>query len=265
MSEPTLRTSGGTPLWIHGTGPLVLLVHGVLMDHRMWAPQVKALAARYTVCTIDMLGHGRAPDPPGERRLADFVEQVEEAVACLADRGAPVLGGFSMGGLVAQAYAVQNPEKLRGLMVLNAVYDRSPEESAIVRARSRAMREGGVESAVASAESRWFTQADRTDRAAAVAAIISWMRDGEFGPKAKAHRVFSEGDAEVAGRLAAVHCPALVMTGDGDAGSTPAMARSMGAALRQARVEILDGQRHMMPYLDAARVNGVIDEFLASL
>ena len=80
MHEPQFVTSSGTPVWIDGDGPTLVLVHGVLMDHRMWAPQVAAFASHYRVCCIDMLGHGRAPYPDGPRSLEDFVEQVDEVI-----------------------------------------------------------------------------------------------------------------------------------------------------------------------------------------
>ena len=263
MHEPQFVTSSGTPVWIDGDGPTLVLVHGVLMDHRMWAPQVAAFASHYRVCCIDMLGHGRAPNPDGPRSLEDFVEQVDEVIHQLECDTRPVLGGFSMGGLITQAYAAKHHQKLSGAIILNAVYDRSPEQSNIVRRRFAAMEEKGVEAAVQSAQERWFTDEDRLTRPETVDEIINWMREGEFAPKLKAHRVFGTSDGEIAGRLGAVSCPALVMTGDGDGGSPPAMAEAIAGALPNAELHVLDDQRHMMPVLDADRVNDVLRHFLA--
>ena len=53
------------------------------------------------------------------------------------------------------------------------------------------------------------------------------------------------------------------MTGDRDAGSTPEMAHKMADALPDAELHILDDQHHMMPVLDADRVNAIILKFLA--
>ncbi|MGB0750358.1 MAG: alpha/beta fold hydrolase [Gammaproteobacteria bacterium] len=263
MHEPQFVTSSGTPVWIDGDGPTLVLVHGVLMDHRMWALQVAALAPSYRVCCIDMLGHGRAPNPDGPRSLEDFVQQVDEVIDELECDTRPVLGGFSMGGLITQAYAVKHHQKLGGAIILNAVYDRTPEQSTVVRGRFTAMEEKGVEAAVQSANERWFTDEDRATQTDTIEAIISWMREGEFAPKLKAHRVFGTSDGEVTGRLGEVSCPALVMTGDGDGGSTPDMAEAIARALPNAELHVLDNQRHMMPVLDADRVNHVLRQFLA--
>ena len=68
---------------------------------------------------------------------------------------------------------------------------------------------------------------------------------------------------EVTGKLGVVSCPTLVMTGEEDTGSTPDMARKMAAAIPRPELHILDGQHHMMPVLDADRVNAIIVEFIS--
>jgi (E)-2-((N-methylformamido)methylene)succinate hydrolase len=266
MSEPTLVTPGGTPVWVTGTGgPTVVLIHGVLMDHRMWNHQVAALSSRCRVCCLDMLGHGLTPDQPGDRTLDDFVAQAREVIELFSDHGKPILGGFSMGGLITQAYAARYHESLAGIMILNAVYDRSPDQAVIVRERSADMLAGGAEAAVASGNARWFTDEDHAERPELVAEILSWISDGDFASKVKAHRVFSSSDDQVAGRLGQLSCPALIMTGDGDAGSTPAMAYKMFDEIPNAELHVLKQQRHMMPVLDAVRVNEIVASFVNGL
>lgn len=211
---------------------------------------------------MDMLGHGAAPDPAGERTLNDFAAQVHQVVEQFSDAGAPVVCGFSMGGLIAQAYAVRHHARLAGLVLLNTVHDRSPDEAATVKARFEGNVTRGVENAVESGTSRWFTAADHEQRPEIIADVQGWMRDGDFAAKRKAHRVFVTSDAEVTGKLGALTCPALVMTGGRDAGSTPAMARKMADAIPDAELHVLEDQHHLMPTLAAERVNDVLLSFL---
>ena len=145
------RTNNGTPVWIDGTGPPVVLIHGVMMDHRMWEPQVRALRDAYT-------------------------------------------------GL--------------GLM-----------------------EQGGVESVDEPAMQRWFNAREKRERSAEIDEVIGWMRDDEFTPKIKAYRVFVNADSPSAEMLRSVQCPALVMTGDGDVGSTPQMSRRMAEELPAAQLQ----------------------------
>ena len=263
MIEQTLHhTPGGTAVWVSGHGPALIFIHGVLVDRRMWRPQVEAFSTTHRVCCMEMLGHGHSPNPPGERVLDDFAAQVEEVVDEFSENGPPVLCGFSMGGLVAQAFAARHHEKLSGLILLNTVHDRSPEEAATVKARFEGNVTRGVENAVESGTRRWFTEADHREQPDVVADVQRWMRDGDFAAKRKAHRVFVNSDGEVTGKLGALSCPALVMTGGRDAGSTPDMARKMAGAIPDAYLHILEDQHHMMPTLAADRVNAIIARFL---
>ena len=255
----------GTRISMTGRGPLVVLIHGVFMNRRMWESQVAALSPFNRVCCLDMLGHGDSLNPPGDRVLADFVEQVHQVIEFLSKYGNSVLGGFSMGGLVSQAYAVQYHASLRGLMLLNTVYQRSASESNIVEQRLEGMLKGGLDSLIESANGRWFTNSDRDQTPEAIEEILGWMRDGAFQPKLKAYPVFARGDKDTAGKLNSISCPALVMTGDGDGGSTPLMAKQMAESIPDSRLQILDGHRHMMPVLGANLVNSLILDFLREI
>ncbi len=263
IPQEMFRTENGTPVWVSGAGPTVILVHGVLVDHRMWTPQVAALSPRHRVCCMDMLGHGDAPDPPGDRVLDDFVTQVDEVIRQFSGDGKPVLGGFSMGGLVSQAYAVRHHARLSGLILLNAVHDRSPEQARTVRERYEANLADGVDNAVRSGAQRWFKPRDYESHAAEIEDNLNLIRDGDFAAKCKAHRVFATSDAEVTGKLGVISCPVLVMTGEEDTGSTPEMSCKMAGAIPNAELQILDGQHHLMPMLDADRVNGILLDFLS--
>ena len=259
------RTCNGTPVWISGSGPAVVLIHGVLMDHRMWAPQVRALQDKYKLVCFDMLGHGQAPDPQGPRHLADFVVQAREVITEVCPGERVVLGGFSMGGLVSQTYAAQYWQELQGLILLNTVHGRSEREREAVRHRLRLMETGGVENVIEPAMNRWFTDEEKRERSTEVAEVVGWMRDGSFAQKMKAYRVFVESDTPSTEVLNTVQCPALVMTGDNDVGSPAHMSQAMATALPNAELHILDHQQHMMPFLDAKRVCEKMGMFLQRL
>ena len=212
---------------------------------------------------MDMLGHGQAPDPPGERTLTDFVEQVGEVIEIATGKQRPVLVGFSMGGLIAQAYAIDHHSSLAGLVLISTVHDRDNEQSARVVARYEANATHGADNAVRSGLTRWFTREQRLANEQLATDLELWIRDGIFAAKLKAHLVFSTSDGQLTGKLGVISCPALVMTGEDDAGSTPLMSQKMATAMPRARCDILDGQHHLMTLLDADRVNELLLEFLA--
>jgi len=256
------RTKNDTPVWVSGIGRTVIFVHGVLVDHRMWDQQVNALSSLYRICCMEMFGHGKAPDPPGNRNLSDFVSQISEVVDQFSDKGPPILCGYSMGGLVSQAYAIEHHIELSGLILMSTVHDRSVEESKTVIERYETNISYGVDNAIMSASKRWLKKKDYRTHAADIEKTLGLMRDGNFVSKCKAHRVFATSDGEVTGKLGNISCPTLILTGQEDTGSTPEMAKKMAKAIQNSELHIFDGQHHLLPVLDAARINGALLRFL---
>jgi pimeloyl-ACP methyl ester carboxylesterase len=107
-----------------GDRPIVL-VHGLLMDRRMFEPLGAALARRGNrVICVDLLGHGRS-DQPDDLRLYSmplFAAQVVALLDCLGLERA-VVGGTSLGANVALELGVHHPERVQGLFVEMPVLD----------------------------------------------------------------------------------------------------------------------------------------------
>ncbi|MGH6930250.1 MAG: alpha/beta fold hydrolase, partial [Dongiaceae bacterium] len=159
----------GTHWRVSGAGAPVILIHGVGADLEMWEPVAARLAPTHRVIRYDMLGHGGSAKPPGPYRLDDFVQQLERLADGLgSERFA--LAGFSMGGLVAQGFALAQAGRADRLVLLNTVFDRSPEERAAIAARVRAIANGGYAASIAPALERWFTPAFRVRHPDVVAA-----------------------------------------------------------------------------------------------
>jgi len=115
MSAPSLAAP---ELRRTGTGQPVLLLHplGVVS---FWDGVVPALEG-LDVLTYDFPGHGRTPVPAAPYTIEDLSEQ---AAGLLADAGHEVVDvvGVSLGGLVAQRLAVDHPELVRRLVVVDVV------------------------------------------------------------------------------------------------------------------------------------------------
>ena len=66
-----------------GTGPPLLLIHGLLQDSRAWRPQLDALSDDFTVVAWDAPGCGRSSDPPETFRLPEYADCLAEFVDAL--------------------------------------------------------------------------------------------------------------------------------------------------------------------------------------
>ena len=251
----------GTHFQMEGDGPAVILIHGVGLDLAMWDAQVTALKDHYTVIRYDMLGHGLSAKPPGERFLKDYVAQLENLIGYLG-LGQAALVGFSMGGLVARAYAQAHPDRLARLVIMSSVYERSLDQKAAVMARYRQAVEEGPQALIDAALARWFSPMFQTAHPEVINRVRARLESNDQQGFLAAYRLFAEAGLSLSGSVADITCPTLVCTGELDSGSSPEMAARMAAGIPGAYCKIWPGQRHMAPMEGADQVNDCLLEFL---
>ncbi|MDT0165816.1 alpha/beta hydrolase [Actinotalea sp. AC32] len=121
-------------LWTRGTDPAVVLVHGIGVSSRYFAPLERDLSRDTTVLAPDLPGFGRSPlrgDPPTIAGHAAVVAALVEQTGLEQ----PVLVGHSMGAQVATELAADRPDLVGGLVLLGPVTD--PRASSAVRQAAR--------------------------------------------------------------------------------------------------------------------------------
>ena len=246
-----------------GALPPVVLIHGVGLDRTMWRAggQVAALASLGRVVAYDLLGHGESAPPPQPLGLADFVDQLAALLDGLGIESCrPV--AFSMGGIVARAFAAAAPSRVERLVLMSTVFERDAAARAAVAARCESVAAQGVGASVEAALERWFTPGFAAAQPEIVEAVRRRLLANDPAAYLAAYRVFATADREPGPALARIACPCLVLTGGADANSTPAMAEALAARLPDGRAQILEGRRHMMPLEAAEAVNRALLDFL---
>lgn len=116
---------GGVDLHVQrlGRGPAtVVFLHGLVMDNlSSWYFTVaNPVAARQGVLLYDLRGHGRSARPESGYGLLDLVEELRALLAA-EDLGPVTLVGNSFGGLLALAFALCHPERVAGLVLVDAL------------------------------------------------------------------------------------------------------------------------------------------------
>jgi pimeloyl-ACP methyl ester carboxylesterase len=110
-----------------GDGPPVVMSHGFLMDHEMFAPQVEALAGRLRIITLDARGHGQT----AAGGSFDYWDLAKDVLALMdhLDIAAATLAGMSQGGFVSLRAAILASERVRALVLIDSQAGLENEES----------------------------------------------------------------------------------------------------------------------------------------
>lgn len=102
-----------------GSGPVVILLHGLGADNSSWAMTVAPLAAKFRVIAPDQIGFGRSDKPMLNYRIATLVDFLDAFMKQLGIERASLVGN-SLGGFTAAAYALAHPEKVERLVLVDA-------------------------------------------------------------------------------------------------------------------------------------------------
>lgn len=254
-----------------GSGVPVLLLHGFTLDTRMWDSQFESLSRSYQVIRYDMRGHGKSSGA----RAADggpFSFSQAADVAGLMDAlqldDAHIVG-LSMGGYVAYEFAVDHPDRVRTLTVIDSAWRYDPARTSDFQTRVV----GYVTAAAADLE----------------AGLRSWLADPLFVPANWNAQVKAELDAIVltghvaqgAGaffpnaltatspsplaetRLGELEMPTLVVVGALEDPEFIAHAGFITDAVAGAEKAVIDGAGHMSNMEKPDDVNRALEAFLS--
>jgi len=257
-------TADGTAYSVVGSGPPVVLVHGLGMHRGMWMWQVPALAERFTVITYDLLGHGESRNPPENCTLSDFSDQLETLCDAL-DLGSAALAGFSLGGMIVRSFALAHPDRVNALAILHSAHDRTPEERTAIMVRVNQAAETGPSATVDAALERWFGDDFRVANPDVMDAVRDAVMANDPAVYPSIYRVLAQGDEELATAISAIRCPTLVMTGSEDYGNSAGMSQRMAASIPHAECVILPGLRHMALAEDPDTFNVPLMSFMESV
>lgn len=104
---------------IEGSGKTVILLHGFLENLSMWDEIKQMLLKSHRVVCVDLLGHGKTPCLGYVHTMEEMAQVVEEILSSHRIRKS-IFIGHSMGGYVALAFADKNPDKTKGICLLNS-------------------------------------------------------------------------------------------------------------------------------------------------
>ena len=102
-----------------GSGPVIVLIHGMAGSSTTWRHVMPALTEHFTVIAPDLVGHGQSEKPRGDYSLGAFASGVRDLLLALGHERATVIGQ-SLGGGVAMQFAYQFPERCERLVLVSS-------------------------------------------------------------------------------------------------------------------------------------------------
>ena len=102
-----------------GSGPLLILIHGITNSSASWEPVLPLLERDFTVIAPDLLGHGDSAKPRGDYSLGSFASLLRDFMLALGHERATI-AGHSLGGGIAMQMAYQFPERVERLVLVSS-------------------------------------------------------------------------------------------------------------------------------------------------
>jgi pimeloyl-ACP methyl ester carboxylesterase len=250
---------------VYGEGPVVLLLHGFGGSARNFRPQARALRDRHRVVLADLRGHARSPalEDPALYTAEHFTADVGLVLDHVGAKRA-VVGGLSMGAAVALGFALEHPERVRGLVL--ASFPAAKEGGGIAAVATRfadAIEASGLEGA--GAEFVWGPKSGFDPAGGAL------VKQGFLEHKPAALALTLRGYLAqlptldgLAPRLASLTIPALVIAGERDVTSLPP-SRRLAQLLSRAELVVIPGAGHVVNLAAPAAFNAALSSFLDAL
>ncbi|MFF1876914.1 alpha/beta fold hydrolase [Leifsonia sp. NPDC058230] len=229
-----------------GSGPAVVLLHGLGGDADFWEPEIAAWSGGMRLIAIDLRGSGGTPSTGSDLTIADLADDV---VAVLDDAGVDSahVVGFSLGGLVAQEFALRHPDRLNRL-VLVSTYARMHRQAELFLDAVLAVYE--------------------QDRSAKhmFDLIVPWLFSPSFVADPDNAPYFELPDDaaddqsmedwralylaqkafDARGRVASIHAPTLLVAGELDALVPVGDAKTLASEIPRARLHVIVGSGHLV-------------------
>lgn len=242
-----------------GAGEPLLFIHGLGSSGRDWEMQIPAFARDYRVVAFDLRGHGQSDKPRGPYTMRQFAADTAALIEALGIAPTHVVG-ISLGGMIALQLALDRPDVVRSLVIVNSGPEfvaRTFKARLAVLQRFLVVRLVGMRKMGEILARRLFPKPEQeTLRATLVA------RWAENDPRAYRDAMRAIVGWSVADRLGEIDIPTLVVAADED--YTPVSVKEAYVAkMPRAQLAVIRDARHAVPLERPDEFNAIVAAFLA--
>ncbi len=225
-----------------GQGDPYVLIHSLGADWRVWRDVIPSLAEQYRVIAYDLRGHGYASNAPKIEAMQTYVEDLVRLLDQLNLRKVH-LAGLSLGGCIAQMFALQHPDRVTSLALLSTM-EHGTRDLYVGLAESA--ERDGMPAQVATCLLRWLTPEVVAENPWYVRYLRERIIRAQVSNWAAAWRTLANFD--MAGRLSELRIPTHVIASECDGQTTgPQVMKALAQQIPQARFSIIAAAPHLSP------------------
>lgn len=222
--------------------PPIIFVHPVGLDLTYWGGQFEALNGAYDLIAYDLPGNGSSPGSPADWTFDATAATLARVVASTGENRVHVVG-ISIGGMIAQTFALAYPEAMKSLVLIGTAATFADDERGRAHERAATVRHYGMADVLQTTIERWFTPATREQRPDIIDRVRKTMLADN--PAIVAAMWDMIADLDLVDRLGEIACPTLIMTGEMDSICSPDIAQSLRDGIPGSQMTIVPQAAHM--------------------
>jgi 3-oxoadipate enol-lactonase len=230
----------------YGSGPSLVLVHGLgSTGTDLWKRQIADLARDFRVVAYDLRGSGRSQVTPGPYTISLLADDLDGLIGAL-DLAPAALMGHSMGGSIVLEQAGRRPDRVRAVVAVGAAIELPEQARAGLATRAETVEREGMSAVAETVATNGMAPAFREAHAEEFQEYISLLASNDVhGYAAQCRALVEMAIAEHLGRISA---PVLLVSGEHDAVSPPAVNHESAGRIPNARVAEIAGCAHIIPW-----------------
>lgn len=249
-----------------GQGKPLVLIHGLSETRAAWRYQLPQFQERFRLISYDIRGFGESETGRAEGRPEQLAKDLAALLSRLEIARAYVLG-FSMGGVIAQRFAIDYPEMALGLVIASSSSVVNRQGFQYLQQRASLAESGGLEAVngLNRQDAPSFFVGDRRELVEGYLEIrLGAVRDVR-GYINACRAMASLYERPLTEELRSIACPALAITGEHDTICPPKASQIIQGQIPGCRLCILPAAGHLAHWENSAAFNDTVLGFLASL
>ncbi|MBM3359315.1 MAG: alpha/beta hydrolase [Betaproteobacteria bacterium] len=240
-----------------GNGKPIVCFHSTPASAQFYRPQLEHFGHGYRVIAVDLRGHGDSEKPRGPYRISEFLEDYVAIFDAFALKDF-VLVGCSVGGIVAQLYALEHGRNLRGLVLIGAPCSRRGRD---VAGFHKAVKEKGWEGVVRGLVDKQLHHA--TSPEVKEWAVREYLKTPLYVREAEEAALLAE--VHHTDRVQEISVPTLLVAGEEEEKEIFEQMELMSRRIANAEWHVMKGAAHVPNFEKPREFNAILEQFLRKI